>query len=105
MKNIMGTETNYLQTLTERVKENVPYSGQLENIIKDNQQFFTVAGGALLTVLGMKFITKTVGFLALVSGVTILYRAAAASPKVVEVMNVIAKPAKAEKELQILQEA
>jgi hypothetical protein len=104
MKYIMTTEANYLQTLTERIRDKVPYSGDVENIIKNNQLFFTAAGGAILTVVGLKFISKTLGFLAFVGGVTILYRSASQSPKIVEVLNTLAKPSMAQSEApQILQ--
>jgi hypothetical protein len=100
----MATETNYLETLTERIKDKVPYSGEVESFVKSNQQFFTAVGGAFLTVMGLKFISKTVGFLAFVGGVTILYRTASQNPKIVEVLNTVAKPAKAQNEAsQILQ--
>jgi hypothetical protein len=90
----MATETNYVQELTDNLKEKVPFTSEVENVIKNNEEFFTAAGGAFLTVIGLKFFWKTAGFLAFVGGATILYRAASSNPKIVEVLSKVAPAAK-----------
>jgi hypothetical protein len=91
----MATETNYIQALTDKLKEQVPFTSEVGNVIKNNEDFFIAAGGAFLTVVGLKFFWKTAGFLAFVGGATILYRAAASNPKIAEVLSKVAEPAKA----------
>lgn len=83
----METNTNYLNELTNRLKNNMPSAETIEHLVKENKQILSAAGGAFLTVVGLKFISKTVGFLAFVGGAALLYRAVNSNADVKEFLD------------------
>lgn len=92
----METNNNYLAELSNKLKNNLPSSEQIQRVVKDNQEVATVAAGAFLAVVGLKFISKTIGFLAFAGGATMLYRSAMANRTIKDVVDRIATPSSEE---------
>ncbi len=88
----METLTQEYKEITNKIKENLPSKETIENIVKENEKVLSVAGGAFLAVVGLKFAFKTVGFLALVGGAALVYRGITSYPNVKGLLNKIAAP-------------
>ncbi len=90
----METINTIYDQIPEKVKEKLPSKEAINNFVDENNQILTVAGGAFLAVLGLRFFSKTAGFLAFATGAALLYRTAASNPNVKDVLDKIATPAK-----------